>query len=197
MEIKKALETAENALKQVYLSILINQYDNSDELLKLIHKTSIDVYGNEIIYVNEDNCNIDRKKLEIITVDLQLSEIAIKCALKNTGAFVNLLNSECEYSIKKAVAKQLNLLYEEIRKDCKVDCTDEELRYILLNNKELLKKILIEQLCEWKFLCDENNKLFKYDNKSKIYTVNLIKYYNFIIDDKAKEVIIEEAKLFN
>ena len=32
MEIKKALEMAENALKQVYLSILINQYEREDLL---------------------------------------------------------------------------------------------------------------------------------------------------------------------
>lgn len=197
-KIEETLSKAEYVLKEVYLAVLNNMYDNHDKVLALIPKTTKDVYGKDILYIDRisDDVYINRKKeLETITVELQITEKALRCCSNSTTvAFVNLLNAECEDSVREATFKQLNLLYEEIKKDCKVDCTDKELRKILFNlDSECIQGIIMEQLTDWKFVENEDGHLFKYNNG--IYTATLIKYCNFVIKDKTKGKIIEEVRL--
>ena len=182
-KIDEVLSKAENALKQVYLPVLTDMYNNNDKLLALIPKTTKDVWGNQILYIDEAN-NTQKKILRQITVELKLSERAIKVCLNSTGALVNLLNSECESSVNEAIHKQLNLLYEEVRKGCEVNCTDRELKKVLLNFE---RGITMQQLSDWEFLTGAENKFFKYDNG--VYTATLVKYCNFVIDNEVKEAI--------
>ena len=191
--IEEALSKAEYVLKEVYLPVLNHLYDNNDNLLELIPNTTKDVYGREILYF--DVYATKKKELQTIAVELKISEKALRCCLNSTtGAFVNLLNAECEDSVREATFKQLNLLYEEIKKDCEVDCTDKELRKILFKlDGEYIQGIIMEQLTDWKFLENEDGHLFKYNNG--IYTATLIKYCNFVIEDKTKGKIIEEVRL--
>lgn len=182
-QIEKALSTAEIALKEVYLPVITDMYNNQDKLLALIPKTTKDVWGNKILYIDEAN-NTQEKNLKTITVDLKISERALKVCLQHTGAFVNLLNSEIESSVNEAIHKQLNLLYEEVRKDCEVNCTNRELKKVLLNFE---RGIIMQQLSEWKFLTGAENKFFKYDNG--IYIATLVKYCNFVIDNEVKQIV--------
>ena len=127
------LETAEKALKSVYLNVVADQLNvGVNPLLAKIEQTSADVWGKEIIKLVPYGLNggigagtetgslptpapnnYDRFKLELKNLygTIELSDKAIRASQSNTGAFVNLLNAEMEGLLKASKFKLGIMLY--------------------------------------------------------------------------------------
>ncbi|MDE6189751.1 MAG: phage major capsid protein [Clostridia bacterium] len=127
------LETAEKALKSVYLNVVADQLNvGVNPLLAKIEQTNADVWGKEIIKLVPYglNCgigagtetgslptpasnNYDRFKLELKNLygTIELSDKAIRASQSNTGAFVNLLNAEMEGLLKASKFNLGRMLY--------------------------------------------------------------------------------------
>ncbi len=127
------LETAEKALKSVYLNVVAEQLNvGVNPLLAKIEQTSADVWGKEIIKLVPYGLNggigagtetgslptpapnnYDRFKLELKNLygTIELSDKAIRASQSNTGAFVNLLNAEMEGLLKASKFNLGRMLY--------------------------------------------------------------------------------------
>ena len=121
------LDSADNALKKVYLDVVANQLnDGVNPLLTKIEKTTQDVWGKEIIKVApfginggigagdeagvlpESASNNYVKfvsELKNLYGKIEISDKAIRATENNAGSFVNLLNAEMEGLLK---ASQFN-----------------------------------------------------------------------------------------
>ena len=121
------LESADNALKKVYLEVVSNQLNtNSNPFLTKIEQTSRDVWGKEIIKVAPFGINGGIgagdeagelpasagnsyvkfvSELKNLYGKIEISDKAIRASESSVGAFVNLLNAEMEGLIK---ASQFN-----------------------------------------------------------------------------------------
>ncbi|MDE6471575.1 MAG: phage major capsid protein [Clostridia bacterium] len=127
------LETAEKALKSVYLNVVADQLNvGVNPLLAKIEQTTSDVWGKEIIKLvpyginggigagtetgelpTPASNNYDRFKLELKNLygTIELSDKAIRASQSNTGAFVNLLNAEMEGLLKASKFNLGRMLY--------------------------------------------------------------------------------------
>ncbi|MEG1535659.1 MAG: phage major capsid protein [Clostridia bacterium] len=117
-----SLETANNALKEVYLGIVANQLNvGINPFFAKIKQTESDVWGKEIVKLvpyginggigagTETGAlpspaanNYDRFKLELKNLygTIELSDKAIRASQSSAGAFVNLLNAEMDGLLK-------------------------------------------------------------------------------------------------
>ena len=97
------LESANKALREVYLAVVGNQLNvNIDPVLTKIKQTTSSVYGNEIlvpVYINGKSYTL-KSNLANIYAKLEIADKAIRCSQNSAGAFVNLLNDEMENLIK-------------------------------------------------------------------------------------------------
>lgn len=127
------LETADSALKTVYLGVIGNQLNTgANPLLTKIKQTSNNVYGNEIVKStsygisggvtagSEDgelpkayNKNYAQFKstLKNLYGTIEISDKAIRCSQNSAGAFVNLLNEEMESLVKSSAFNLGRMLY--------------------------------------------------------------------------------------
>lgn len=116
------LQTADNALKDVYLGVVSDQLNTAaNPLLAKIEQTTSDVWGNNIIKcapygVNggigagsetgslpvAGGNNYEKFTLELKNLygKIEISDKAIRASMNSAGAFVNLLNAEMEGLIK-------------------------------------------------------------------------------------------------
>jgi hypothetical protein len=127
------LETADSALKSVYLGVIGNQLNvNANPLLTRIKQTTNNVYGNEIRKATSHGLNGgvsagsedgqlpegNGKKYDQFVLTLknlygtiQITDKAIRCSQNSAGAFVNLLNDEMESLIKSSMFNLGRMLY--------------------------------------------------------------------------------------
>ena len=127
------LETADSALKSVYLGVIGNQLNiGANPLLTKIKQTSNNVYGNEIrkstshgisggvTAGSEDGelpqgygKNYDQFVLTLKNLygTIEITDKAIRCSQNSAGAFVNLLNDEMESLIKSSTFNLGRMLY--------------------------------------------------------------------------------------
>ena len=127
------METAEKALKTVYLGVVANQLNvGVNPLLAKIKQTSSDVWGKEIVKlvpyglnggigaVTETgdlpaaaSNNYDRFRLELKNLygTIELSDKAIRASQNSVGAFVNLLDAEMEGLLKASKFNLGRMLY--------------------------------------------------------------------------------------
>ena len=121
------LQSADNALKKVYLEVIANQLnDGVNPLLANITKTTKDVWGKEIVKVAPFGINGGIgagdeagslpasasnnyvkfvSELKNLYGKIEISDKAIRASESNVGAFVNLLDAEMEGLVK---ASQFN-----------------------------------------------------------------------------------------
>lgn len=112
------LNTAQNALKDAYLSAVCNQLNTkTNPLLAKIKQSSTDVYGKQIIKMapvglnggvgagsetgelptaNENNYVQFKTTLKNLYGTIEISDKAIRASANGNGAFVDLLNAEME-----------------------------------------------------------------------------------------------------
>ena len=101
------LETAENALKQVYIGVIANQLNcNTNPLLAKIKQSTADVYGDKIIKVpswqrNYEDNPLFEQELANMYGSIEITDKAIRCSQNSAGAFVNLLNDNIEQMLKE------------------------------------------------------------------------------------------------
>lgn len=150
------LETADSALKTVYLGVVGNQLNiGANPLLTKIKQTTHNVYGNEIRKATsfgvsggvsagtEDgalptahakNRAYFQLTLKNLFGTIEISDKAIRCSQNSAGAFVNLLNDEMESLIKSSTFNLGRMLYGDgsgilatVKKDTTTGNTDMEL----------------------------------------------------------------------
>ena len=127
------LETADSALKTVYLGVIGNQLNTaSNPLLTKIKQTTNNVYGNEIVKSTSygisggvsAGAETDalprpygkkyvqfKSTLKNLYGTIEISDKAIRCSQNSAGAFVNLLNEEMESLIKSSSFNLGRMLY--------------------------------------------------------------------------------------
>ena len=111
-----SLQTAENALKEVYLGVLSNQLNNNvDCVLGKIEHTSNDVWGSKIIVLTTINGKQYQLRSELANIygKVEIADKAIRGSQNNAGAFVNLLNDEMENLIRETQIHLTNAFYGE------------------------------------------------------------------------------------
>lgn len=127
------LETADKALKSVYLGVVAEQLNTQvNPLLTKIEQTSSDVWGKDIIKLVSYGLNggvgagdeigalpmaagnnYAQYKLELKNLygSIEISDKAIRASQSNVGAFVNLLNAEMEGLLKASKYNLGRMLY--------------------------------------------------------------------------------------
>ena len=127
------LETADSALKSVYLGVIGNQLNiGANPLLTKIKQTTNNVYGNEIkkatsvgisggVSAGSENGELPgsyptRRRQLVATLKnlygtIEITDKAIRCSQNSAGAFVNLLNDEMESLIKSSTFNLGRMLY--------------------------------------------------------------------------------------
>lgn len=127
------LQTADKALKSVYLGVVAEQLNTAvNPLLTKIEQTSSDVWGKDIIKLvsyglnggvgagDETGAlpmaagnNYAQFKLELKNLygSIEISDKAIRASQSNIGAFVNLLNAEMEGLLKASKYNLGRMLY--------------------------------------------------------------------------------------
>lgn len=144
-----SLETANNALKSVYLEVLRNQLnDNIDCVMGKIAQTSKDIWGKEIhtfTYINGKHYQL-KSELANIYGRIEISDKAVRASQNSAGAFVELLNSEMENLIKETGRQLTNAFYSE----------DKPHDYITEGEKKAYQPLILNGL---KYLFDENEPL--------------------------------------
>lgn len=127
------LQTADKALKSVYLGVVSEQLNlNVNPLLAKIEQTSSDVWGKEIVKLvtygvnggigagtetgdlpSAAGNNYARFRLELKNLygSIEISDKAIRASENSSGAFVNLLNAEMEGLLKASKFNLGRMLY--------------------------------------------------------------------------------------
>ena len=127
------LQTADNALKEVYLGVVSEQLNTSiNPLLARINQTTSDVWGKEIrklapyginggigagdedgSWPNAAGNNYAQFVLELKNLygKIEISDKAVRASQSSAGAFVNLLNAEMEGLIKASSFNFGRMLY--------------------------------------------------------------------------------------
>lgn len=127
------LQTAENALKEVYLGVVANQINiASSPLLAKIKRSSKDIFGKEIVKAAPVGVNggfgaggetdalplsVDpsyiqfRSALKNLYGKFEISDKAVRASASNVGAFVNLLADEMESLVKSCSFNLSRMLY--------------------------------------------------------------------------------------
>ncbi len=127
------LETADKALKSVYLGVVTEQLNTAvNPLLTKIEQTSSDVWGKDIIKLVSYGLNggvgagdetgslpmaagnnYAQYKVELKNLygSIEISDKAIRASQSNVGAFVNLLNAEMEGLLKASKYNLGRMLY--------------------------------------------------------------------------------------
>lgn len=133
------LDTANNALKAVYLGVISHNFNYTiDPLLAKIRHTTKDVYGNQIVkgVTIDGEYLVFKEDLESIFATVDISDKAIRCSQNSAGAFVDLLNSEIESMIKLSSHKLVSAFYTE---DVKPNYLPKEMTYVPLKINGLKK----------------------------------------------------------
>lgn len=128
-----SLQSADNALKSVYLGVVANQLnDKANPLLAKFKQTTNDVWGKEIRKLAPFGINggigagtetgplpaaAEHKYVQFVTDlknlygKIEISDKAMRASSNSAGAFVNLLNSEMESLIKASTFNFGRMLY--------------------------------------------------------------------------------------
>ena len=127
------LQTAEDALKSVYLGVVSDQLNiNANPLLNKIKQSNADVWGKEIVKLAPYGINggigaggetdalpvaKENKYVKFVSTlknlygTIEISDKAMRASQNNAGAFVNLLNAEMEGLIKASTFNLGRMLY--------------------------------------------------------------------------------------
>lgn len=128
-----SLTTADNALKNVYLDVINNQLTNEiDPFYSMIEKTSRDIAGNTIkkmltLGINggigagaedgslptarENNYIQLTATLKNLYAQLEITDKAVRASQNDSGAFLNLLNTEMDNLIESSKFNLRQMLY--------------------------------------------------------------------------------------
>ena len=127
------LQTAENALKSVYLGVVADQINiSTSPLFAKIKRSSKDIYGKEIVkaapfgvnggfgaggetdplpVAGNNNYAQFRATLKNLYGKFEISDKAVRASASNAGAFVNLLADEMETLVKSCSFNLNRMLY--------------------------------------------------------------------------------------
>ena len=181
--------------KEAYLPVFINNVKTRDYILSKIKNTDSYVFGKEIIRVEPffDEYKEIKKELKTIEIKILISNKVMRACGNNITAFTYLVNDCWESAMNEATLKLLDLLYNEIRKDCEISCDNDKLKQILMRfDSEDFENILLHQLCEWQFLSNEDGDISRVDESFTTYT--LVKYCNFTLPKHLRDKIKMEAE---
>lgn len=174
-----SLTTANNALKDMYLSVLSSQLnDNIDCVLSKIEHTSRNVWGKEIIVLTTINGKQHQLKSELANIygKIEITDKTIRCSQNSAGAFVNLLNTEIEDLIKEIGIHITNAFYAE----------DKPHDYMTEEEKKKYKPLVLNG---FKYLFDDKEPLlYGVDRKEIAPITKTVKKF----DDASIQELIDE-----
>lgn len=157
------LQTAEDALKTVYLGVIANQINcNTNPLLTKIKQTSKDVYGAKILKVpswqrNYEDCPCFEQELANMYGSIEITDKAIRCSQHSAGAFVNLLNDEMEHMLKDTQAELSTALFAKPNYAKFIG-----LEYLFDNKQKTLYGLDKKKYKELQAVCLEEEKITPY-----------------------------------
>lgn len=162
------LETANNALKEVYLGVLSNQLNTTiNPLLSRINQTSSDVWGKEIRKIAPYGINggigagtetgdlpsSAENTYEQFVLSLknlygrfEISDKAIRASENSTGAFVNLLTSEMEGLVKASAFNFGRMLYGDGTGKLATVTDNDTASVTVDNTKNLIEGMVVDVL---------------------------------------------------
>lgn len=160
------LETANKALKEVYLGVLSNQLNTSiNPLLTRINQTTSDVWGKEIRKVApyginggigagtetddlptsaENNYEQFVLQLKNLYGKLEISDKAIRASENSNGAFVNLLTAEMEGLIKASAFNFGRMLYGDGSGKIATITSNTTSQFIVDSTKNLIEGMVVD-----------------------------------------------------
>lgn len=176
------LQTAENALKTVYLGVLTEQLNqNINPFMSKIEQTSSDVWGKEIrklamyginggVGASSEVGDLPKAggnnyaqfvlTLKNFYGKIELSDKAIRASQNNTGAFVNLLNSEMEGLLQNAKNNFGRMLYGDgTGLLAKCGAVDTDKKCFTVDDTKYLAEGMIVDICK----TTENSAVVGYD----------------------------------
>lgn len=128
-----SLTTADNALKNVYLEVINNQLNNDlDPFYSMIEKTSNNIAGNTVqkmvtVGINggigagaedgtlpnarENNYLLLTATLKNLYAQLEITDKAMRASQNDSGAFLNLLNTEMDHLIESSKFNLRQMIY--------------------------------------------------------------------------------------
>ena len=133
-----SLDNVDNALKNVYLSVIADRLNNIDPFIASIEKTTSDVWGKEILIpimseVEKGNYILFKQDLATIYIPLYFSDKAIRVCQTNANAFVELVNQEVEDEIAFASKFIQDAIYDKDRHLDKDICETKNHNPLVLN----------------------------------------------------------------
>jgi hypothetical protein len=159
------LESAENALKNVYLGVVSNQLNtNVNPLFNRIEQTTSDVWGNEIRKLAPYGINggigagtedgalpipAENKRVQFVSTlknlygTIKISDKAMRASQNSAGAFVNLLNDEMEGLIKASKFNFARMLYGD-GSGLLAKITDCDLTDVVDSTKNLIEGMVVD-----------------------------------------------------
>jgi hypothetical protein len=159
------LESAENALKNVYLGVVSNQLNtNVNPLFNRIEQTTSDVWGNEIRKLAPYGINggigagtedgalpipAENKRVQFVSTlknlygTIKISDKAMRASQNSAGAFVNLLNDEMEGLIKASKFNFARMLYGD-GSGLLAKVTDCDLTDVVDSTKNLIEGMVVD-----------------------------------------------------
>ena len=191
------LQTADNALKEVYLGVVSDQLNTSiNPLLARINQTTSDVWGKEIRKLapyginggigagDEDGAlpnaagnNYAQFVLELKNLygKIEISDKAVRASQNSAGAFVNLLNAEMEGLIKASSFNFGRMLYGD-GTGILAHITDNTTNTITVDRvTNLIEGMVVDVVSAADGSAYSNGKALRItsiDRKNKIVTVN-------------------------
>jgi len=197
------LNTADEALKTVYLGVIGNQLNvGANPLLTKIKQTSNNVYGNEVVKSTSYglsggvSAGSETGKLPVASPKeyakfvltlknlygtIEISDKAIRCSQNSAGAFVNLLNDEMEGLIKSSTFNLGRMLYGDgsgilatINKETNVG---DEFAYI-----DTVKNLMENMVCSFVDEYDEYDANYKPLTIKNVYRTDKKINFDKLID---------------
>lgn len=200
------LQTAEDALKTIYLGVVSNQLNvGVNPLLARIEQTTSDVWGNEIRKLAPYGLNggvgagsetgplptaFQNQYVKFVSElknlygTINISDKAIRASSTNAGAFVNLLNSEMEGLIKASQFNFGRMLYGD-GSGLLGTITDCEDNVITLSSVKNFMEGMVIDIINGETVKLAKSRVVYVDRVAKTVTLSTIGEYEFESGDEA------------
>lgn len=200
------LETAENALKTLYLGVVSNQLNTkTNPLFNKIKQTTADVWGKEVkklapvginggIGAGDEDGNLPTSAqnnyvtftstLKNLFGTIELSDKAIRASSNSAGAFVNLLNAEMEGLVKASQFNFGRMLYGDGTGVLTISLgpSDETNGCIVESTKNLIEGMVVDMT-----MVEDLGPIVRTARITSIDRINNIVYFDKDVNDLASD----------
>jgi hypothetical protein len=191
-----SLETAEKALKSLYLGVVSEQLNlGTNPLVAKIQQTTSDVFGKDVVKMvsyglnggigagletgdlpiaSGNNYAQFRVELKNLFGTIEITDKAIKASENTAGAFVNLLNAEMEGLLKASKFNFGRMVFGDgsgyLGAVLTTDTTDKK-KITVVDTKNFLEGMIVD-ICSPTGIETAKTKILKVDRTAKVVTVS-------------------------